>query len=239
MSEPLVEHQDIPNPGQRAPLKGNWIACLLICGLGVVALWFDRMFADPNNLETLPGDLKRIVTLSEVFGHGYGIAIVGIGVWLLAKSHRRLIPRIVFCAIWPSLGVHLVKLFFARLRPVNFFDEKSNTSFPENISETFLGWLPHQELNTIYHFQSFPSAHAATAWGLAIGMAWAFPRGRWLFFTLAFLASAQRVSSFAHWTSDVLFGIAIAFLMAGAITQNWGLGYYFGKFENRSASSAN
>lgn len=219
------------NPKQLLPMRGYWITSLLTCGLGVAALWFDRFFADPNNLEAMPGDLKRFVSLSEIFAHGFGIGVIGIGIWLLAKQSRSLIPRIVFCAIWPSLGVHLIKLFFARNRPINYFDEFSQTHFPENIAETFLGWMPRNELNTIYHCQSFPSAHAATAWGLAIGMAWAFPKGRWLYFTLAFLASAQRVSSSAHWTSDVLFGAAIAFLMAGAITQNWGLGYLFEKFE--------
>ena len=35
--------------------------------------------------------------------------------------------------------------------------------------------------------------------------------------------------------SDVCFGAAIAFMMAGALTHNWGLGYWLGKFENRFA----
>lgn len=216
------------------PLRGYWLISFLVCLVGVVAIWFDLFFADPNNMEATPGDLKRFVSLSEIFAHGFGIGIVAIGIWLLAKPYRRLIPRIVFCAVWPSLGVHLVKLFFARYRPIVYLDEDSQASFPENISETFLGWLPRAELNTVYHWQSFPSGHAATVWGLAIGMSCAFPKGRWLFCALAFLASAQRVSSFAHWTSDVLFGTAIAFLMAGALTQNWGLGYYFGQFESRA-----
>ena len=224
-----------PSPAELKPLRGYWVTSVLICLLGVGALWLDRFFADPNNMEAMPGDLKRFVSLSEIFAHGFGIGVVAIGIWLLARPSRRLIPRIVSCAVWPSLGVHLIKLFFARARPIVYFDENSLASFPGSISETFLGWLPRQTLNTIYHFQSFPSGHAATVWGLAIGMAWAFPKGRWLYFTLAFLASSQRVSSFAHWTSDVLFGTAIAFLMAGALTQNWGLGFYFGKFENRDS----
>jgi len=181
----------------------------------------DQMLGNPNNMEAMPGDLKRFVTLSEIFAHGFGIAVVGIGIWALSPSHRKLIPRITMCAIWPALGVHLIKLLFARTRPIKYFDETSQANFPENITETFIGFMPAERLNTLYAQQSFPSAHAATVWGLAIGMSWAFPKGRWLFFGIAVMASIQRVTSYAHWSSDVIWGIAIAFLMAGALTHNW------------------
>ncbi len=215
----------------RRALRGYYWISLLFLGIGIAMLPLDKWLGEPDNLEWLPGDLKRFVSLSEMFAHGFGVGVVAIGVWLLAESKRRLIPRILICAVWPSLGVHLLKLCFARLRPIKYLDESSQANFPANITDTFLGWMPRDELNTIYVYQSFPSAHAATAWGLAIGLSWAFPKGRWLFFFIATLASIQRVTSFAHWTSDVFFGIAIAFFMAGAVTQNWGLGKYLQRFE--------
>ena len=85
---------------------------------------------------------------------------------------------------------------------------------------------------------SFPSGHAATAWGLSIGLAWVFPKGRWLFFSLAAMASFQRVASFSHWPSDVLMGTAIGFLMAGVLTENWGLGKHLTRLENRQSNDA-
>ena len=224
-------NEDSTHVETRKPLRGYWWISLICVGAGLAILPMDQWLSEPDNLEWLPGDLKRFVSLSEMFAHGFGVGVVGIGVWLLAQSKRRLIPRIVLCAVWPSLGVHLLKLCFARLRPIRFLDELHQANFPAHITDTFLGWMPRQELNTIYAFQSFPSAHAATAWGLAIGLSWAFPKGRWLFFFIAILASIQRVTSFAHWSSDVLFGISIAFLMAGAITDNWGLGKYLQRFE--------
>ena len=217
----------------RQGFRGYWLLSALLAMIGVAVLPLDQMLGSPNNLEAMPGDLKRVVTLSEVFGHGFGIALVGVGIWVLSSSHRKLIPRIVMCAIWPALGVHLVKLLFARTRPITYFDEMSQANFPADISETFVGFMPADGLNTLYAQQSFPSAHAATVWGLAIGMGWAFPKGRWFFFGIAVMASIQRVSSFAHWSSDVIWGIAIAFLMAGALTHNWGLGWVLHRVEQR------
>jgi membrane-associated phospholipid phosphatase len=213
-----------------------WVAGLISMGLAFIALPLDSILAQPDNLQELPGDLKRFVHLSEIFAHGFGILIVGVGVWLLASDKRRFIPRIVLCAAWPSVGVLLIKALVGRYRPIKYLNEESHANFPDNITDTFLGWLPDDRMNVVYVAQSFPSAHTATVWGLAIGMAWVFPKGRWLFFSIAVLASIQRVTSFAHWPSDVLFGAGIGVIMAGAITQNWGLGYYLGQFENRRAA---
>ena len=138
------------------------------------------------------------------------------------------------CACWPAVGVLLFKSLIGRYRPISYFDEESNVHFPASIAETWLGWMPRDQFNVIYAYQSFPSAHTATGWGLAIGLAWVFPKGRWLFFGVAALGSIQRVTSFAHWPSDVFCGAAIAFVMAGALTQNWGFGYFLGRFENRN-----
>ena len=199
---------------------------------------WDKMLGNPNNLEYLPGDLTRIVTLTEIFAHGFGIALVGASIWVFSSANRKLIPRVAMCAIWPALGANLLKLLFARFRPLKYFDELSQAHFPSGIGETFLGFMPSERFNTAYAAQSFPSAHAATVWGLAIGMSWAFPKGRWLFYGIAILASIQRVTSFAHWPSDVFWGIAIAFLMAGALTHNWGLGWVLQRVEVRASKKS-
>ena len=62
--------------------------------------------------------------------------------------------------------------------------------------------------------QSFPSAHTATAVGLAIGLSWMYPRGRWLFAVFAALVACQRMQSCAHYLSDTLFGATVGFLVA-------------------------
>lgn len=225
-----------PNP--RPGFRGHWWVGAMLAGLAVAILPFDHQISDPQNLASLRGDVIRCVTLSEFFAHGYGVAIIAIGIWLLAPAKKTLIPRIVVCAIWPSLVVNLVKTLFGRFRPTTYFEKNSIARFPTDFSETWTGWLPGEKLNLLYDSQSLPSGHAATAWGLAIGMTWAFPKGKWLFMGLAVMASVQRVTSFAHWPSDVLCGAAFGIVLAGSITKNWGIGYLIRRFENRTAANA-
>lgn len=232
------DSQDAADGSVRKGMRGYWITTFVLAGLSLIALSFDRTLSEPDNLQHLPGDLKRFVSLSELFAHGFGIAVVGLGIWLLVKEKRRFIPRIIMCAAWPPMAVHLVKMMVGRNRPINYFEEDKIAHYPVEMTDSWVGLFPRNEFNLIYDTQSFPSGHTATAWGLAIGLSWVFPKGRWLFFGIALLASIQRVTSFAHWSSDVFAGAAIAFMMAGALTHNWGFGYYFGKFENRKTLAA-
>lgn len=224
----------------RGPAKRIWLHALWLTGLGFILLPYDFSFYGHQFEDSIPGDLTRVISLSEIFAHGFGVVLAAIAIWILAASHRRSIPRVVICAIWPAISVHLLKLLFARRRPLTYLQADGNPKFPDSIDSTWLGFLSDERVNfPTYAIQSFPSAHTATAWGLAIGLTWLFPRGRGLFFTLAFFASVQRITSMSHWPSDVCWGAAIAFLMAGAVTQNWGIGYQLSKFEGRSNSDKN
>jgi membrane-associated phospholipid phosphatase len=86
---------------------------------------------------------------------------------------------------------------------------------------TFVAWFPAVTLNdwreALDHaIQSFPSAHAATAVGLACGMTAVYPHARWVFALAAMMAALQRLVTGAHYPSDVLAGAAIGCL-AGAL----------------------
>ena len=181
----------------------------------------------------MPGDLTRVLNLSEFFAHGFGLCVLCLGIWLMIPERRRQLPRLLSCAIFPSIAAHFIKLLIRRWRPIKYYDENSVAHFPVDQSETWLGFVSLDSLNVRYPTQSFPSAHTALTWGLAIGLSYMFPKGRWLFVGLAVLASLQRISSAAHWTSDVLAGAAIGFLIAGGLVQNWGIGYLCGRVEAR------
>lgn len=225
--------ESMPSPTHRPPVKGvYWISGGLLLAALFVLPW-DSWLTHPNNVATVPGDLRKFIGLSEIFAHGFGVLVIAAVIWRLVPQAIRFLPRIALCAFWPALLVNGLKLQFGRWRPIRFFDEFSVSHFPTNQAETWLGWMPYDKFNAVYATQSFPSAHTATVWGLTIGMMWAFPKGKWLFVALACLASVQRVISFAHWPSDVLVGAAIAFCFAGALTQNWGVGKWLTRLENR------
>ena len=219
-------------------IRFYWLySCLLLVAGFVILFKYDFALGSHDIESKIPGDVSRVFDLSELFAHGFGMVLVGVGIWQLVPEKRYLIPRIIGCAVVPSLAVQGLKLFFGRVRPLAYIQNDATMGFPPSIFDTWIGWMPNGEFNVQYMTQSFASAHTATVCGLAIGMSWAFPKGARLFFFIAILASAQRVVSLAHWGSDVCFGAAIAFMMAGAMTQNWGVGTWWTRLEARLEGS--
>jgi membrane-associated phospholipid phosphatase len=85
----------------------------------------------------------------------------------------------------------------------------------KSVGSSFGPWLPLGSLGSPN--QSFPSAHTATAMGLAIALMVVYPRARWLFCLAPVLVAYQRMDSGAHFLSDVLCGAAVGCIVA-AIT---------------------
>ncbi len=171
--------------------------------LAAFATNVDALFAGQQEIESIPGDLTRVIELSEIFAHGFGMFVIAVGIWLMVPDKRRFLPRIACFAVIPSTLIQFLKLFFSRSRPISYMQNDWTFEVPDNVSETWHGWMPGGQWNVDYATQSFPSAHTAVACGLAIGLSSVFPKGRWLFFSMALLASIQRITSMAHWTSDV------------------------------------
>lgn len=160
----------------------------------------------------LPGDLRKLFSVSEVFAHGMGVALILLAVIVLDPTSRRRVPRVACSAYGAGLIAQLAKLLLPRLRP-----HACDLSVP--VWRTFFlgGGDRYAQLHGLSgrEVHSFPSGHSATAVGLAFGLAWLYPRGRWLFGFYAFLAMMQRIESGAHFVSDTLAGAAIACLVAG------------------------
>lgn len=169
-----------------------------------VALWFKE--------HKLPGEVAHLVRLAEVFGWGGGVTLIILTAATLDLRGWWIVPRLAGGSIGAGLLTDFIKLFIARTRP-------SATEEAANSVETFVATLP--AFNTAglvggygHHVQSFPSAHSATAVGLAIGLSFLYPRGRWLFAAFAILAMLQRLEADAHYCSDVLAGAGVAFVVA-------------------------
>lgn len=199
---------------QRAIFRGIFVGLFAL-----IAVRFDLSIAGLCVSEHVPGDLRRILGLAEIFAHGAGVVLIGWCIWHLAPQRRRCLPRLAACAFMPGLVANLLKISLCRLRPIYFGEQ-----LPNSIWDSWIATLPNvfttrAEYGT-YFASSFPSGHATTAFGLAIGLSWVFPQGRWPFYSIAVLAAAQRIVSGAHWFSDTLFGLALAMLIAGSLTSN-------------------
>ncbi len=204
--------------------------------LTFVAIWIDlpvlgyaRQLA-PSSYFRHP---HKLLDLAEVCGHSYGVALILLVAFVLEVKSKWKVGRIAACAYGAGMAADLAKLFIARVRPGYFPPGAS-------VWESFVGLLPIVFGTSSEHpygsaLQSFPSGHTATAVGLAIGLGWCYPRGRWVFAGLALLAGLQRIESANHYLSDCLAGAALACLMGcvcvgpgpvGRFLRRWEAGRY-------------
>lgn len=170
-----------------------------------------------------PGDLVRLFSMSEVFGHGLGVFFILLSVFVLDPGHRRALVRVAVATYGAGMSANLVKLCIARWRPHSFDWSKGS------VWDTFCGFMTFGDGGS--RMQGFPSAHSATAVGLAVALTWLYPRGRWLFTLFAVLVACQRMESGAHFPSDVLFGAALGFIVSAICIHyvRW-----FDRFEGRN-----
>ena len=190
------------------------LAAAVLASLAALATFVDFSLARWVRDVDLPRDLERFVRLCEAFAFGGTVTVIIIAAGLLDPRRWYVVGRLVIVVFGAGLVANSAKLLVARERPYfAALDEASAIG-------TFVGWLPalyREGLPTKYGhaLQSFPSGHAATATGLAIGLSLMYPSGRWLFVMLAAMACYQRIDAGAHYLSDVLAGAAIACLVGG------------------------
>lgn len=102
-------------------------------------------------------------------------------------------------AFWSGLIVNILKLIFARYRPVEFFQ---NDNFG-------LTWFDYG-----YRLASFPSGHSTTALGVAMAFSLLFPR-YWLpSMIIGVMVLLSRVVLTEHYLSDTVMGGFIGVMTA-------------------------
>ena len=162
----------------------------------------------------------------ETFGHGLGVAIVLVALHQLDPGRRWAIPRVLACALAAGGAADLLKMVLLRIRPNDL-----PVNFSGTVWATFGQWLPMLGGNS--GTQSFPSAHTATAVGLAAALIWLYPNGRVFFSLLTVLVGCQRIVSGAHYPSDVLVGAAAGCLVAMFLLHVGRLSAWFDGWEER------
>lgn len=210
------------------PLHRLWVVPPLLVVAGALALTVDLPVSRFLHAGRLPGLVDQLVECGEVFGHAIGVLFILVTVAVLDPRRRPVLARIAACSWGAGLVADLVKMGIARTRPHRF--DLSTT----DVLATFDRWLP---LWTSGHGdRSFPSAHTATAFGLAIGLAAILPRGRKLFLVFASLCALQRVQSGAHYLSDVCVGAAVGWTWAACCLDGTWIARAFDGFESKRST---
>ncbi len=175
-------------------------ACLFLPADVWVSLYYYKIPAGH------PKFLRNILDNVEPFGHAVGVVVAALSVMLLDGRQWKTGFSVLGAGLGAGLAADVAKLLIGRVRPRNFdFDTL-------DVRATFEGFLPF--FSGTSGSQSFPSAHTATAFAMAVMLSSLYPRARVLFFLLAFLVAGHRLHSGAHYPSDILTGAAIGWLFA-------------------------
>ncbi len=222
---------DAPSPAAaeagrpRAGLARWWPLVLpaVLVLLGALATLVDLPLAQWFLAGKCDDHLRKVFDLAEVFGHGLGVTGILVALFFLDPPKRCLLPRLASCVIATGLAADVVKAVVERTRPEHF-------DFQGTVADTFTGWLPLWQAGA--EGRSFPSGHVAAAAGLAVALAWAYPRARWFLAAMVVLVALQRMETGAHYLSDVLCGGALGFVVAQAFVPNGPLDRPFERLEN-------
>ncbi|MBX3413044.1 MAG: phosphatase PAP2 family protein [Pirellulales bacterium] len=184
-----------------AALIGVLLACVLAGWL-----WLDGPVAVYALNHSHPEPLEELLAVAEPFGNGISVLLIVALIWRLDPQNLRRTPRMLTMAIGAGMVADALKVIVGRYRPVTgSFD-------PADMASTFVGWWPG--VHSPSAIQSFPSAHTATAVGLALALAWVYPRGRVLFLGGAVLVGLERIAYGAHFVSDVYTGAILGLIVA-------------------------
>jgi undecaprenyl-diphosphatase len=205
----------------------------LFAVLAALAFLIDIPVATLCRDRCVGGEVGNLIRLSEAFAQGMGVAVIILTVAVLDPANRRRLPRLVTLSLGAGLVCDVLKLLIPRARP-------GHGELPDTALATFLGWEPFADAQGLgdvldHGIQSFPSGHTTVAVGLAIGLIWLHPRGRWLFAFFALLAATQRVTFGAHFPSDVLAAGALACIVAAGCFSSRGPGGWFDRFEAKAS----
>jgi len=197
---------------------------LLCLVAGALALAVDVPVASWFAGRPLPKAISKALDLSEIFGSAIGVAMLMAAVVALDASLRRPrfgdLLRMVAASVTGGLLVDIGKLVFTRVRP-HALDFDANGGLTR-VLDTFGAAAATDPAVAMAEWawrkpaalMSFPSGHAAVAAGFAAALGWKYPAGRSVFFLVAMLAVVQRLSSSAHYPSDVAVGGGLALVAA-------------------------
>ena len=207
------------------PLVRTWLTAgglLLFSAASVTVL--DQAVSRSLSRHRLPDELADLFQAAEHFGTPYGAVLILITVWLTHPALRSRVSRTFVAAITAGLLADLIKLCVSRTRPKAF-------DFDLSIQSSFTGLFQWGAGGSVQ--QGFPSAHTAFAMALAVMLGELFPQARRWFLGLGVLVSLHRVTTLAHFPSDVLAGAAVGLVTARYFLGTTPLGLVYDRMERR------
>jgi membrane-associated phospholipid phosphatase len=208
-----------------------WIGLALIA-LGVAVVPLDLTVFEWFKDKKVREALSEILVVFEAFGNGAGLPCFAWLIWLLAPRDRLRLPRLLTASLAAGLMADAIKMLVCRTRPVCFSLQQPLGV----VSDTFHGCLMFGAGGS--GMQSFPSAHAALAFGMVVALTCLYPAGKPLFVALGVAVGLQRVIVGMHYVSDVFCGAGLGWLVGYACCHGTILARAFDALERRWALGA-
>jgi membrane-associated phospholipid phosphatase len=147
---------------------------------------------------TFRGDVKRETAFLAQWGQSVATPLAGLLIWQLDPHRRVLGVALIATVCVTSLSCAILKRLLGRVRPRR----------PK--AGQWLGPSWRHESGR----ESFPSSHSACAMTLSVYLAALYPAATTTFIGLAIVCAILRYVLDAHWPSDVLFGVALGWIVA-------------------------
>ena len=193
-----------------SPSRPAWLAPAALLAAAGLAVSCDCRLAAWCLRVDVPGEVRKLLQVGELFGHGLGVLLAAALIHQL-DGRRWAVSRLLVCALGAGLAADVIKMTIARTRP-------HHHDLATGAWASFTTWLPLTSEGSVG--QSFPSAHVATCVGMCVALTWLYPRGKVLFAVLAVLTACARIQAGAHYLSDVFCGAAVGLLVARWLLKN-------------------
>jgi membrane-associated phospholipid phosphatase len=201
------------------------ISILMVPILTLVDVQTARWFAS----DRLPKELSDVLDLCRVYSHGSGVFMILLGLIMMAPTRRWYVPRLAVLAMGGGAIATITKMFVLRPRP-DGIHKLENMSYDYAWLWEF-DWALTQVATFENKTRAFPSGNVATAIALSVGLCMVLPRGKGLFIAICCGTILQRLSSGAHFVSDLFGGAACGLLWAYVCFHPRLLGSLFDKME--------
>ncbi len=228
---PVLDSPVRLNAGAERVDPRYWLG-LGLCLLGSLALLVDLPTSQWMHTRQGLKGLHQPLQIAEALGDGAGAAVIILTLFLINVERRREIWRLAGAVLASGMVTNVIKMCVARFRPRSYPGE--GLLHVSSVFDTFHGWFPFLQFDAAVlgsKYQSFPSAHTATGFALAIGLSRMYGRAWWWFSFLAVMIALQRVETGAHYVSDTCFGAAVGLMAALTFQRGTPWARWFDEYE--------
>jgi len=129
------------------------------------------------------------------------LGVIAGGLWLAARAgnerERRQTDHLVLSVVVTAILPHVLKRLIDQKRPDRCMVHGARRGIPRSGKP----------------YDAFPSGHAMHVGAVASALSWAYPKSAPVAWALGGLVAATRIVILAHWTTDVLAGLAMGALV--------------------------